>query len=122
LGLGGSIVTGVGVGGFWGFLGTEAGTAFGVGMLAALLSVRWVVGKWERGKKRWLEDWRRVGDGLGRDIKTTLDRTMQDNVVIVAERASLGLEDWAVKRKEEVEEIKEELLKLADEVQDCMRR
>jgi hypothetical protein len=50
---------------------------------------------------------------------------MEDNVVVVAERASSGLEDWVAKRKEEVEELREELLKLEDavsEVQCRMRR
>jgi hypothetical protein len=59
--------------GISGYLGMEAETAVAVGMLGALLSVRWAVGKWEKAKKRWLEDWRRVGDGLGRDLKVSPD-------------------------------------------------
>jgi hypothetical protein len=50
---------------------SEAGTAVGVLMLCTLLGVRWAVGKWERAKKRWWEDWSRVGEGLRRDIEVS---------------------------------------------------
>lgn len=82
LGLGGSIVTGVGIG--WagwlqwlaggsesviGFLGVDVGTAMGAGALVVLLGVRWGVGHWAKAKQRWWEDWHRVVNGLERDLK-----------------------------------------------------
>jgi hypothetical protein len=82
LGMTGGVVSGVGISwagwlgwllgsgeGLLGFLGMDAGTAVGAGMLTALLSIRWGVGRWEKGKKRWWQDWVRVTDGLDRDLK-----------------------------------------------------
>lgn len=40
-------------------------------MLCIMLGVRWAVGTWERAKKRWWEDWVRVGEGLGRDLEVS---------------------------------------------------
>lgn len=47
-------------------LGTE--TSLGVGLLGAVVGVRWGVGSWEKAKKRWWQDLDRVGEGLGRDL------------------------------------------------------
>lgn len=82
LSMGGGIAAGAGIGwagwmgwiaasgeGVLGFVGMEAGTAVGAGVLGALLGVRWAVGRWERAKRLWWQDWARVGEGLGRDLK-----------------------------------------------------
>jgi hypothetical protein len=45
------------------------GTTIGVLMLCVLLGLRWAVGRWERAKTQWWEDWARVGEGLGRDLE-----------------------------------------------------
>lgn len=55
--------------GLFGFVGMDAGTAMGVGMLVALSSLRWAVGHWERSKRKWWQDWVRVGEGLDRDLR-----------------------------------------------------
>lgn len=55
--------------GLLGFVGMDAGTAIGAGVLGALVSVRWAIGKWEKSKRRWWENWIRVGDGLHRDLR-----------------------------------------------------
>ncbi|KAH6914342.1 hypothetical protein BKA70DRAFT_1182465 [Coprinopsis sp. MPI-PUGE-AT-0042] len=55
--------------GILGVVGLDPNTAMGVGALLAAASVRWCVGKWERAKKKWWEDWHRVGDGLDRDLR-----------------------------------------------------
>lgn len=47
------------------------GTATGILLLSTLFGVRWAVGKWERAKKRWWEDWSRVGQGLERDLEVS---------------------------------------------------
>ena len=78
----GGVATGVGISwagwlgwllgngeGLLGFVGMDAGTAVGVGMLSAVAGIRWAVGKWEKSKKRWWQDWSRVGEGLDRDLK-----------------------------------------------------
>ncbi|KAF6763049.1 hypothetical protein DFP72DRAFT_521471 [Ephemerocybe angulata] len=82
LGMSGGIVGGAGLGwvgwmgwlvgsgeGLLGSLGLEPATAMGLGALSAVASVRWAVGRWEKGKRKWWEDWRRVGDGLDRDLR-----------------------------------------------------
>lgn len=74
LGMLGGLVGGTGVAAYLLGFGTGAGvtstgTAVGAMMLCTLLGIRWAVGKWERAKKRWWEDWVRVGDGLGRDLE-----------------------------------------------------
>lgn len=53
--------------------GSEAGTALGAGALVAVASIRWAVGKWERAKRKWIEDADRVGEGLKRDLKVSFD-------------------------------------------------
>lgn len=80
--MGGGMVAGAGLGwaGWFGWLagtgenllgtvGLDAGTAMSLGLLIAVVSVRWGVGKWERAKRRWWEDWDRLKSGLGRDLK-----------------------------------------------------
>lgn len=42
-------------------------------------------------------------------IKVTLDQTMRDNILGVAERGCSGLTEIVVRRKKEIEEIEEEL-------------
>ncbi|KAF5380459.1 hypothetical protein D9615_004628 [Tricholomella constricta] len=128
LGMGGGIAAGAGVSwaGWYGWLtgsgegllgavGLDAGTAMGVGLLGAVMGVRWAVGKWERSKRRWWEDWNRVGEGLGRDLRVSLDQTMSDKVLVVASSGCDRLSDLVVQRKGELEELEEELdtLKIA---------
>ena len=52
-----------------GFVGIDAGTAVGIGILSAVASIRWAGGKWEKSKKRWWQNWSRVSEGLDRDLK-----------------------------------------------------
>ncbi|KAG6866751.1 hypothetical protein C0991_011410 [Blastosporella zonata] len=122
LGMGGSIAAGAGLSwagwigwlagsgeGLLGAIGLDAGTAVGVGLLTAVGGVRWAVGKWERAKRRWWEDWDRVGSGLGRDLRSTLDQTMQDKVLVVAQIGCNKLSDLIEQRRSEIEEVEEEL-------------
>jgi hypothetical protein len=44
-------------------------TAVGLGAMGFVIALRWFVGRWEKAKTRWWADWRRVGDGLERDMK-----------------------------------------------------
>lgn len=47
----------------------DQGAALGLGALGVVGGARWAVGKWEKARCRWWEDWDRVGEGLERDIK-----------------------------------------------------
>lgn len=126
--MGGGVVTGAGIG--WagwlgmltgghdvlGLVSLDPGTAIGVGMLCSVLGVRWAVGKWERAKKMWWDDWRRVGEGLGRDLKVNLDRTVDEKVVLVPESASKELLEMVKKREEEIGELEDELDRLEEDL------
>lgn len=134
----GGIATGVGISwagwlgwllgsgeGLLGFVGMEAGTAVGVGILSAVASIRWTVGKWEKSKKRWWQDWKRVAEGMDRDLKVcvpefpafdckplyqaTLQTTMRRQVIVVADTACDGMSTLIKAREEGLEDVVEEL-------------
>ncbi|KIK67142.1 hypothetical protein GYMLUDRAFT_69329 [Collybiopsis luxurians FD-317 M1] len=122
IGMGASVATGVGIGwagwlgwltgpteGLLGLVAADATTYLGVGILTAVAGIRWGVGKWERAKKNWWADWKRIGDGLERDLSTTLDHTLRNQVGIIPRRAYEGLSELAAKRKDEIIELREEL-------------
>lgn len=73
LGVSGCITGGVGIiwAGWAGLLvgGVNVETYVGVGILSALVGVRWAIARWENEKNSWWGDWKRIGDGLGRDLK-----------------------------------------------------
>ncbi|KAG1746124.1 hypothetical protein EDB19DRAFT_2023475 [Suillus lakei] len=97
--------------------GSEAGTAFGAGALVAVASVRWAVGKWERAKRKWVEDADRVGAGLKRDLKVTLERGIEKNVAVVPVAAYEGLRELAGKRQEEIDIIRSDLMSMQADVE-----
>lgn len=98
--------------GLFSFVGMDAGTAMGVGILVALSSLRWAVGQWERSKRKWWQDWVRVGEGLDRDLRATLQGVMQEQVTIVAATTCTTLTTTVAQREEEIEEVVEDLKKL----------
>ncbi|TFK44342.1 hypothetical protein BDQ12DRAFT_672816 [Crucibulum laeve] len=129
LGMSGGVAAGAGVSwagwlgwlvgsgeGLLGFVGLEPGTAIGVGLLSAVASVRWAVGKWEKSKKKWWKDWHRVGEGLDRDLRTTIVDVIKEKVVVVADSAASGLTAIVETRKQEIEVVHEELEKLQHEL------
>ncbi|EIW83064.1 hypothetical protein CONPUDRAFT_164072 [Coniophora puteana RWD-64-598 SS2] len=99
-----------------GIAGAEAATAAGAGGLVAALSLRWAVGKWQKAKKRWLQDFDRVCDGTQRDLQATLKRAIDDNVTIIASQACDQLQELAVQRKEEIGRLQDELAALKAEL------
>ncbi|KAH7888692.1 hypothetical protein F5I97DRAFT_1854642 [Phlebopus sp. FC_14] len=105
-------------------LGTssEIGTAVGVGMLVAASCVRWGVGKWERAKRKWMQDSVRVGESARRDLEATIKRTVDEKVVIVAATACDGLEQLLSKRQTVLSKIKNELQALEVELHGCKSR
>ncbi|KAI6040304.1 hypothetical protein EDC04DRAFT_1532265 [Pisolithus marmoratus] len=99
--------------------GAEIASAIGVGAIVAVGSLRWAVGKWERAKRKWIQDLERVSDGTKRDLKASLQHTINQNVVIVAETACQRLEKLASKGQEEVEAVEAELHALQIELGSC---
>lgn len=114
--------------------GMEVETAVGSGLFASALGIRWMIGKWEKAKRRFWRDWDRVGQGLERDLRVsvhmerliwiflivdgvqvTLQRVISQQVVLVPTKACEGLNQLADKRKEEVAALKEELSALQEE-------
>ena len=53
--------------------GSEVATAIGAGTLVGIGALRWAVGKWERGKRNWMQDLERVSAGTSRDLKVCLN-------------------------------------------------
>lgn len=47
----------------------SAATATGVALVGSLVGLRWGVGKWAKGKRRFWQDWKRLEDGLEVDIQ-----------------------------------------------------
>jgi len=122
LGMTGGIVTGVGISwagwlgwflgsgeGLLGYVGMETGTAVGVGVLSAVTSIRWAVGQWEKSKKRWWQDWKRVAEGMNRDLRLKLHTTMRQQVVVVADKACDEMSTLIAAREEGLEEVVKEL-------------
>ncbi|KIL65908.1 hypothetical protein M378DRAFT_10491 [Amanita muscaria Koide BX008] len=95
--------------------GIEPTTAVGLGAFGALASLRWAIGKWERAKKRWWEDWIRIGHGLERDLKATLEDVMREKVTVVAENGCVALRETTDKRKDEIAQFATELYALQAE-------
>ncbi|KAH9935690.1 uncharacterized protein B0H18DRAFT_1207244 [Fomitopsis serialis] len=122
IGMSSSVLGGAGVAwaGWAGQLGIidmamQTETVIGMGMLGAAAGVRWAVGRFERAKSKWLKDYDRVGEGLERDLRATLERTVNDGCSSFQRR--LAMDGQAVsKRKEEIEELKEEVGVLEDEL------
>lgn len=111
------------------------GTIIGLGLFGTLTGARWAVGRWERAKKRWWEDWTRVGEGLRRDLavryltcavltgradslgfQDNLDSTMRRQVALIPEKACSELEGMVLKRKQEIDEVRDEVETLQDEL------
>ncbi|KAG2099121.1 hypothetical protein BD769DRAFT_1512126 [Suillus cothurnatus] len=97
--------------------GSEAGTALGAGALVAVASIRWAVGKWERAKRKWVEDADRVGEGLKRDLKMTLERGIEKNVAVVPIAAYEGLRELAGKQQEEIDMVRSDLISMQADVE-----
>ncbi|KAG1746291.1 hypothetical protein EDD22DRAFT_918270 [Suillus occidentalis] len=97
--------------------GSEAGTALGAGALVAVASIRWAVGKWERAKRKWVEDAGRIGEGLKRDLKVTLERGIENNVAVVPMAAYEGLRELAGKQQEEIDVLRSDLISMQADVE-----
>ncbi|TFY76883.1 hypothetical protein EWM64_g7130 [Hericium alpestre] len=94
-------------------LSQTVGTGAGVGLLIALGGTRWAIGKWERAKKDWWGGWRRTAAGGERDMRTTLELALDQQVLVVPARASRGLQGLAERRAEEVKNLSSRLDELS---------
>lgn len=92
-------------------------TGLGAGAIFALLGIRWAMGRWQKAKKRWWEDWRRVGEGLDRDVNETISKVLRDQATVVPTYAAKELESLAAKRREELEHKSKELEALETELE-----
>ena len=52
------------------------GEAVGAGMLVGVVGVRWAVGRWERARRAWREDWVRVKEAAERDVQVRVKHTL----------------------------------------------
>ncbi|OSX66127.1 hypothetical protein POSPLADRAFT_1131337 [Postia placenta MAD-698-R-SB12] len=87
-------------------------TALGIGMLGAIAGVRWAIGRFEGAKRKWWKDYNRVGEGLERNLKDTLEQVITERVLLIPEQATSGLDRLISKRKDEIEELREEVVGL----------
>jgi len=108
--------------GLLGVVGLEPNTAMAVGALTAVASVRWGVGQWEKAKRKWWEDWRRVGDGLDRDLRSTLHRTFTNQISVLATTSSQGVRSAIDRREAELASINDEARGLRGGLQRVARR
>lgn len=98
--------------------GMELETAVGTGMMISAFGVWWMVGRWEKAKKKWWRDWERIGQGLERDVKAQLHKVVRENVVAVPVKTFEGLDRLVEERREEIGQLRDEVSILEDEVRD----
>jgi len=95
-------------------LGLEAETAAGLGLFTAVAGIWYSIGRWETAKRKWWRDWDRVGEGLERDLRSTLDRVVEGHVLVVPTTACSGLRSMMAKREDEVAQLKDEISSLEE--------
>ncbi|KAF8212171.1 hypothetical protein K438DRAFT_1230131 [Mycena galopus ATCC 62051] len=120
-GLGGATITGMGISwagnlgyfiGANGLMGSfilEPATAMATGILIAVGGVHWSMWKWNKARARWWEDFTRVANGAKQDITDTLDRTMEDQVLVAARTGCSELSKKLGERKTELDLLQERL-------------
>ena len=84
-------------------------TALGITSLVSIGFLRWAVGRWERAKGWWWDDWNRVGKAVERDLREEVRQCLANQVFIVPIKACDGAEDLAKKREGDCEDIKARL-------------
>ncbi|KAJ7282941.1 hypothetical protein C8J57DRAFT_1055531, partial [Mycena rebaudengoi] len=92
------------------------------GILCVLAGVHWGGWQWARAKKDWWSGWNRVADGLKQDLSDTLDRIVEDKVVVVPKTACLELSKLVGSRRLELDRLQDDLDKLASVVKRLEQR
>ncbi|EFI28152.1 hypothetical protein CC1G_14179 [Coprinopsis cinerea okayama7 len=108
--------------GLLGSIGLDPNTAMAVGALSAVTSIRWAVGRWEKGKRKWWADWQRVAEGLDRDLRSALHRNFKDRVSLLAQTSSNGVRNTVQQREEEIAQVNDEVGQLRKEVKAVMEQ
>ncbi|CCL99092.1 uncharacterized protein FIBRA_01106 [Fibroporia radiculosa] len=91
-------------------------TATGLGMLSTAVGVKWAIDHFERAKRKWWKDYDRVGQGLRRDLKDLLTRTIDDRVLLIPEKTCAGLEHTIMKQKAQINDLRTEVAILEEEL------
>lgn len=65
---------------------------------------------------RWWQDWARVAQGLGRDLRSSLESTLDTRVFVVPESACDGLDKLVETRREELAALEEDVSRLSSEL------
>lgn len=87
----------------------HAPTATGLGLLGALGSLRWAVGRWARAQREFWSDWDRVERGLEDDLTREVEAVVEGRVVRKAVVGAEGLEALVRRRVERVDEVESRL-------------
>ena len=95
-------------------LDAAGGAAFGA--LGALIGIRWAVGSWVRARASWWSAFKRIGEGLGRDMQDSLEDVMQKQVCLIPEETCRGIKKLAEKRELEIEEAQDIVENLSKDI------
>jgi len=82
--------------------------------LVGAVGVRWAIGKWERARRAWREDWVRVKEAAERDVQIALDEALETQVLSVPVHAAEAVEEIIAKREDEIGQMRREVDKLSD--------
>ena len=97
---------GAGSAGWLWTLGTlDLGGAVGLGGFCTLFAVRYGVGRWEKARRRFVQDGVRLGERLERDVSEQLDTTMREKVLDLPSKATEGLRVELSRRTEDIEQL-----------------
>ncbi|EJD03347.1 uncharacterized protein FOMMEDRAFT_168331 [Fomitiporia mediterranea MF3/22] len=91
----------------------DAASSIGAGLLGTLLGLRWAVGRWAHAREKWWGSFSRVGDGLARDMSSTLRGVLDRQICVVPNEACKGLQRLVERREKEIGEVEDEVEKLA---------
>ncbi|KAG9026883.1 hypothetical protein FRB95_008369 [Tulasnella sp. JGI-2019a] len=92
--------------------------AFGLGALGVVAGARWSVGRWEKAQRQFWKGWHRVGQGLSRDMKVSLDSTFDGALTKTPRIACDGLQELVDARAKGVVDVRLE----HDALQDKLRK
>ncbi|KAL5484902.1 hypothetical protein ACEPAI_7544 [Sanghuangporus weigelae] len=90
----------------------DASTSIALGMLGTLAGLRWAVGRWTKARERWFGAFRRVGEGLERDMSKVLGGVLDRQVCVVPNEACKGLHRLVERREKEIGEVEDEVEEL----------
>lgn len=83
----------------------DIATSLGLASFVSVGVLRWAVGRWERAKGRWWDDWKRVGRAVERDVRAQAKTCLEKQVFVVPLKACEGVEELVRRREEELKEV-----------------